>query len=187
MGDATKVAEGQPSAAAHFNAIIDDIKTHAHEAGEGTVLHSSLGGGAISGTYVDHVAISKHIQGSGTSEDPDADGGASGVHGLATGVYVAGANAAHTLVHVCGPFYTVGDDAHYTANKDNWVDCSFGVTFDAGTTPAVFVIGVDSVTVRTAVPTASITTTQCRVYIGRADDAKTSLYFKLLVIGVKSS
>jgi hypothetical protein len=90
---ASKVVAGMTILASHINKLIDDILSHTHVSGEGgTVPHNVLSDGVITGTYLNHVDISKHVQGSGTTEHgSDSPGGSQGVHGLNTSAYVAGA------------------------------------------------------------------------------------------------
>lgn len=83
--------------------IFDQTSGHDHDgtsSGGKKVSHSDLvDDAAIPNTYLSHATLSKHVQGTGgTSTDPDADGGDSGVHGLATGVKVAGSLGGSQLI-----------------------------------------------------------------------------------------
>jgi len=88
----SKVAAGMTILADHFNKLREDLTTHHdHTAGQGgTVAHSSLSDGVISGTALTHDAINTHVQGANTDAAPDSPGGDQGVHSHAAAVYVAG-------------------------------------------------------------------------------------------------
>jgi len=94
----TNVADGEDILAAQYNNlrldVLDPTTGHDHDGtstGGKKVDHGDLlDTNAISGTYITHAKLNKHMQGTGTSADPDATGGAQGVHGLASAVYVQG-------------------------------------------------------------------------------------------------
>jgi hypothetical protein len=89
---ASKVVAGMAILASHINKIIDDILSHTHASGEGgTVAHSSLSDGSITSTYLNHVDLNKHVQGTGTTEHgADSPGGSQGVHGHNASTYMMG-------------------------------------------------------------------------------------------------
>ena len=102
----TSLSDGDDALAAQYNNlrldIFDYTSGHDHDgtsSGGKKVDHADLvDGGAIPNTYLTHAKLTKHVQGTGTSSDPDADGGGSGVHGLASGVQVAGALGSQLVI-----------------------------------------------------------------------------------------
>lgn len=76
-----------------MNRLRDDLLIHHdHSSGKGgTVGHGNTEDAAIDDTYLTHVNLNKHVQGTGVVEGgPDNPGGSAGVHGLGTTSYVWG-------------------------------------------------------------------------------------------------
>lgn len=159
MAKGTRVTRGQISAAHQLNDLIEDIREHTHGSGEGVINHGDLSDGAI-GSGLSHAQLNTHIQGSGTSSNPDAIGGNQGVHGLPAGAFVAGCNT-KGLVITSGQAVTDG-----SVSRGSWKNqtktISFGVTYTAA--PAVYVMPVLAEAGRIAV--SSLTATGCVVSIG---------------------
>lgn len=97
MPYSTNVADGEDTLATQYNNlrkdVYDVIDGHDH-GGTSTsgkkVAHEDLVDGAIANTYLTHDKINKHVQGAGTSSDPDSPGGSQGVHGIPSGCHVIG-------------------------------------------------------------------------------------------------
>lgn len=91
------ISDTDTALASQYNNLRLDIfdqtsgHNHAGTASSGKkIAHSNLTDGAIQSTYLTHGILNKHVQGDGTDPDPDDDGGESGVHGLGSGIKVAG-------------------------------------------------------------------------------------------------
>lgn len=95
----TAVADQEDTLAAQYNNLrldmLDPTAGHNHDGtstGGRKIDHGDLlDTNAIAGTYLTHAKLNKHVQGTGTSADPDATGGAQGVHSLPAAAYVIGA------------------------------------------------------------------------------------------------
>ena len=103
----TTLSDGDAALASQYNNlrldVFDATSGHNHDgtsSGGKKVGHSDLvDDGYIPNTYLTHAMLNKHVQGgSGTQENPDADGGDSGVHGLASGIKVAGSYSSQLVI-----------------------------------------------------------------------------------------
>jgi len=94
----TNVADQEDTLAAQYNNlrldVLDPTAGHNHDGtttGGRKIDHGDLlDTNYIAGTYLTHAKITKHVQGAGTSEDPDDPGGTSGIHGLEENVHCVG-------------------------------------------------------------------------------------------------
>jgi hypothetical protein len=139
MPYSTNVADGDDTLASQYNNlrkdIYDTIDGHDH-GGTATsgkkVAHGDLvDDAAIQNTYLTHAKITKHVQGTGTSSDPDDPGGSQGVHGLASSCYVMGSPTGQQVIQW-------GQDTFNSQSPGNWgaKDVTFPTTFSS--TPIVF-------------------------------------------------
>lgn len=181
----TVLANGQQSDITHYNNLRSDLLTeHDHSTGKGgTVSHGDLSDGVISGTYTDHDAINTHVQGTGTSSDPDDPGGSQGVHGLPSTAYVMGCLSSQ-LVMQSGTGTTDSTLVVDGSYVDQYEDITFPAAFSG--TPKVFVMSNDSNSAR--IGATSITTSGFRALIGFPFGSKaTSQYsaqFMWIAVGV---
>jgi len=161
--NSTNLAEGQQSAASQYNTLRDDLITqHDHTTGQGgTVSHGDLTDAVISGTYIDHSDLNTHVQGSGTSDTPDAYGGDRGVHGLPALAYVLGSMSSQ-FVAQWGTDTTNG----YQVVSGSYVDQTKTVTFPNtfASAPSVYVIPISADSARVGV--YSVGTSSFQALIG---------------------
>lgn len=96
----SQVATGETILASHLNNLRQDVvANHTHTTGEGgTIAHSDLSDGVISGTALNHTVINTHVQGTSTDSNPDSPGGDQGVHGLAASSYVCGSLGSQLVI-----------------------------------------------------------------------------------------
>lgn len=145
MTTATKVADGQATAATQYNAVIDEIETHAHGSEYGDVQHSYLSDGAID--YLNHEALDKHL-----GDTADVVGGDEAVHGLQDSCYPVGSLTSGLIIDQG----TAITDAKSGSNQT--ITINFNLEFASA--PKVFIsptgeesgkVAVQSVTVRTCI------------------------------------
>jgi len=113
--------------------IFDQTSGHDH-AGTATsgkkVSHANLVDGLIPNTYLTHAQLTKHVQGAGTSETPDNPGGALGVHGLASDIYVPGSQGYMTTPTAFTAAQLVMQGGYVSWTYGGYGSCS--VTFGDG-------------------------------------------------------
>jgi len=165
----TVLANGQQSDVTHYNNLRADLLTeHDHSAGKGgTVSHGNLSDGAITGTYLTHEQLNKHVQGAGTSTEPDDPGGSQGVHGLPSTAYVMGCVGAQLIMQ---HGTAVTDDTVVVSGE--YVDQIYNATFPVafGATPTVYITPQDSNSAR--IGATNITTSGFTALIGFPFGAK---------------
>ena len=158
----TRLANGQQSAISQYNNLRADVLAHNHSTGEGgAVDHGDLTDGVISGTYLDHDHLNTHVQGAGTSADPDDPGGDQGVHGLPESGYVAGSLGAQLVVQV-GTGTTDSTSAITGSYVDQYEDITFPTEYDSA--PKVFIVTTEATSARIAVD--DVATTGFRALLG---------------------
>lgn len=159
----TVLANGQQSDVTHYNNLRSDLLTeHDHSSGKGgTVSHGDLSDGAITGTYLTHEQLNKHVQGSGTDTSPDDPGGNQGVHGLPSIAYVMGSVGAQLIMQ------------HGTAVTDitsdvggGYVDQCYDITFPTafGSPPTVYVTPNDTNAARVGI--YNLSAGGCTAFVG---------------------
>lgn len=159
----TVLANGQQSDVTHYNNLRRDLLTeHDHSSGKGgTVSHGDLSDGAITGTYLTHEQLNKHVQGSGTDTSPDDPGGNQGVHGLPAIAYVMGSVGAQLIMQ---HGTTVTDGTAVVSGE--YVDQTKAIVFPAafGDTPTVYITPHDSNAAR--IGAASVTVNGFTALVG---------------------
>jgi hypothetical protein len=189
----TRLANGQRSDIAHYNNLRADILAHDHSPGQGAVInHGDLADGVVTNpadTYLDHDALDTHVQGGGSSPDPDSGGGgAYGVHGLPSSAYVAGSLTSQCIVQygigTTDNTVTIGTDEGET-HVDQWTNVYFDTAF--GDTPAVVITARAANYQSVRVSVQNVSTTLFSARVGYAYDTKnqnsTPTQFNWLAIG----
>jgi hypothetical protein len=162
----TVLANGQQSDVTQYNNLRQDLLVeHTHDGSEGGIVsHGNLGDGVISGTYLNHAIINKHIQGAGTDDDPDENGGGSvGVHGLPDTAYVTGSLSTSRIIQ-SGSSTTSGT---VVISGTSYVDQTGNVTFPTAfsSAPFVYITPISSYST-TRIGVVSVSTTGFTARIG---------------------
>lgn len=175
MTTATKVADGQATAVAQYNTVIDELETHPHDGNYGIVQHSTLSDGVISGTYLSHQDLVKHLEGAA-----DTVGGDEGIHGLKDDCYPVGSLTSYLIIDQ-GTSITTSK-----TGTDQTVDINFNLEFASA--PKVFVICTANEAAKASV--VSVTVRGCTVHLGFFTEGKTQLQsaesFSWIAIGVRA-